>query len=106
MSLGVLETDVVPSEAPTKSDENWAGNSFEARKTILKTSSQAMRDADASKSRTWAIVNPEKQHYASRLPVGYKVASSPGLYYSFSLLIVRRILNELDLKPRHARLSG
>jgi primary-amine oxidase len=51
------------------------GNAFYAKKTVLKTTSQAVRDWDASTTRTWSIVNPSKKHYASKQPVGYKVIS-------------------------------
>jgi Copper amine oxidase, enzyme domain len=53
------------------------GNAFYGKKTVLKTTSQGVRDWDATKSRTWSIVNPAKLHYSSKQPAGYKVRIPP-----------------------------
>lgn len=68
-----IETDVVPLPAKRNSDENYAGNAFIAKKTYLNTTAEGVRDADATKTRTWTIANENKLHYASKLPVGYKI---------------------------------
>lgn len=91
----VCEVDVVASDAPTGSEDvgllpshshqqdsahlltdlqNFAGNAFETRKRILKTTAEGVTDAAPDKSRVWNIVNENKKHYASKQPVGYKVS--------------------------------
>lgn len=69
----VVETEVLPLEEPTGSAENYGGNGFKAVKTMFKTSSEAVRDADPNRNRVWSMVNPNSLHYASKTPVGYKV---------------------------------
>lgn len=86
----VCEVDVVPSDAPTGSEavrshkslpvsvadlqlQNFAGNAFETRKKFFDTTADGVTDAAPEKSRVWTIVNENKKHYASKLPVGYKV---------------------------------
>lgn len=69
----VIETDILPLEAPTGSDENWAGNGFYSTKSFLSTTSEGARNADVVKGRMWSIVNEDKKHYSSKAPIGYKV---------------------------------
>ncbi|KAL0063442.1 peroxisomal copper amine oxidase [Marasmius tenuissimus] len=74
----VVETDVVPlPDAPTGSDNNYAGNAFIARDTTLQTS--AARPYDWEKERRWRIVNPARKHYASGKSVGYSVGLKGGI---------------------------
>jgi len=73
LNNSVCEVDVVPTNAPTGSDENFAGNAFETRKTIFETTADGVRDADPVKGRTWLMINENKKHHASKLPVGYKI---------------------------------
>lgn len=75
LANSVVETDVVPADEPTGSTGNYAGNGFEARKRVLETASEAVRDYDAEKSRSWSIVNESSTHYASKQPAGFKVRS-------------------------------
>lgn len=88
----VVETDVVPSDAPTGSEDNWAGNSFETRKTILSTTADGVRDAAPQLTRTWSIVNEGKLHYASRQPAGYKImaAQMPPLLAKPDSIVAKR----------------
>ena len=72
-SNSVIETDVVPLEAPTGSDGNWAGNGFVTKKTIISSTDAGGRLYDAEKGRMWSFVNEDKLHYSSKLPVGFKV---------------------------------
>ena len=72
-SNSVIETDVVPLEAPTGSDGNWAGNGFVTKKTVLSSTDVGGRLYDAEKGRMWSFVNEDKLHYSSKLPVGFKV---------------------------------
>ncbi|KZT52937.1 hypothetical protein CALCODRAFT_520402 [Calocera cornea HHB12733] len=69
----VMETDVVPSEYPTGSDENYAGNAWTTKHTIIKTTAEGERNWDAETDRRWTIINPDKKHYASGQPAGYRV---------------------------------
>ncbi|PWN31808.1 peroxisomal copper amine oxidase [Meira miltonrushii] len=69
----VSEQHIEPSPAPSKSDENWAGNAFTAPTRILKTTGEGVRDAQADIERTWTIVNENVKHYSSGKPVGYKI---------------------------------
>ncbi|GAA5853327.1 hypothetical protein JCM8547_000285 [Rhodosporidiobolus lusitaniae] len=69
----VMESEVHSVEAPTGSDDNWAGNGFYSTKRELKTTADGARDYDASVSRGWTMVNPNKKHYSSGFPVGYKI---------------------------------
>lgn len=59
--------------APTGSKENWAGNGFFSVKKELKTTAEGARDADQNAGRMWTMVNPNKQHYSSGAPIGYKI---------------------------------
>ncbi|KZP00411.1 hypothetical protein CALVIDRAFT_475745 [Calocera viscosa TUFC12733] len=69
----VVETDVVASPYPTGSDENYAGNAFTTKNTIIKTTAEGERQWNADADRRWSIINPNKKHYASGQCVGYRV---------------------------------
>ncbi|GAA5824799.1 hypothetical protein JCM11251_005350 [Rhodosporidiobolus azoricus] len=69
----VVETEVHRVAAPTGSADNWAGNGFYTTKRELKSAGEGARDYDPAVSRTWTMVNPNKKHYASGFPVGYKI---------------------------------
>lgn len=89
----VCEVDVVPSDAPTGSEDvrlgqnfvrdvvadclpqNFAGNAFETRKRFFNTTAEGVTDGAPEKSRIWNICNENKKHYASKLSVGYKVSA-------------------------------
>jgi hypothetical protein len=71
----IVESEVRALEAPTGSDENWAGNGFYAVKKELKTTSEGARQADPSRGRQWTMTNPNKKHYSSGANVGYKVST-------------------------------
>lgn len=69
----VIETDIVPLDAPTGSVDNWAGNGFVTKKTVLGTTGAGGRVYDAVKGRSWSMVNEDKLHYSSKAPVGFKI---------------------------------
>lgn len=71
----VVETEVHALDEPTGSDANYAGNGFVSQKRVLRTTSEAARQASPADSRGWMIVNENKHHYASGSPVGYKIMS-------------------------------
>ncbi|KAG2022643.1 copper amine oxidase [Coprinopsis cinerea AmutBmut pab1-1] len=72
LNNSVVESDVLPLEAPTGSDANFAGNGFHVKDTILEH--EAGRQYDLSKERRWKIVNPSRKHYASGKDVGYTIS--------------------------------
>lgn len=117
----VVETDVVPLPEPTGSDENWAGNGFIAKKTILQTTGEGARMSDTVKGRMWSLVNEDKVHYASKAPVGFKVSfnsrfamarflSFRDLWFfahlSFAFRSCARICHHFSLKKIHSLLEG
>lgn len=67
----VVQSDIVTTAAPTGSAHNYLGNGFRPFKTTL--AKAGGYDWDPSKHRTFAIVNPNKTHYASGLPVSYRI---------------------------------
>lgn len=73
LSNSVEETDIVPSDFPTGSPENFAGNGFYARKTIIRDPVEGAREWDAEVDRKWTIVNESRKHYASGLHTGYSI---------------------------------
>lgn len=77
----VVEQEIVASEYPTGSVENWAGNAFTTRKRVLQTAAE-VRDANLNDERSWSIVNENVKHYSSGQPIGYKIMTSalPRLY--------------------------
>ena len=72
----VVESDIVPVDAPTGSLQNFAGNAFVMKDEILKT--ETGRPYDLQKERRWRIVNPAKKHYSSGNEVGYVVGMKGG----------------------------
>lgn len=66
----VVESDILPMEEATGSKENFAGNGFYQRKTVV----SGAREWDAELDRRWTVVNPARTHYASGNPVGYSIA--------------------------------
>ncbi|RYP66193.1 hypothetical protein DL771_007926 [Monosporascus sp. 5C6A] len=71
----VFMSDVVRSDAPVGSPENYYGNAFYGKQTKLATTGEAATDYDGSTSRTWEICNPNKLHPYSGKPVSYKLVS-------------------------------
>src|SRR5437763_4214429 len=69
----VYEVDVL-------SDPATADNAFKPHVTRLESERHAQRLVDPAKSRTWKIVNPEKQNHVGE-PVAYKLVpgSTPTL---------------------------
>ncbi|MCV9994701.1 primary-amine oxidase [Paeniglutamicibacter sp. ZC-3] len=65
----VEEEDVV--RVPT-GPENLRGNAFSRKRTLLARESEAIRDADMAKGRTWVVSNPESKNRLGH-PVGYKL---------------------------------
>ncbi|EJU05051.1 hypothetical protein DACRYDRAFT_76109 [Dacryopinax primogenitus] len=71
----VMETDVVPSEFPTGSEQNFAGNGFYTKNTIIKHTGEGERQYSAENDRRWTIVNTSKPHYSSGQPAGYRIVT-------------------------------
>lgn len=70
----VVESDILPLEAPTGSAANFAGNGFYQKKTVLTSPQEhGARSYDAEVDRRWTIVNNSRNHYASGHPVGYSL---------------------------------
>jgi primary-amine oxidase len=70
----VVESDILPMEAPTSSVDNFAGNGFYQKKTVLTSAQEhGARSYDAEVDRRWTIVNNSRKHYASGNPVGYSL---------------------------------
>ncbi|KAG0139264.1 hypothetical protein CROQUDRAFT_54972, partial [Cronartium quercuum f. sp. fusiforme G11] len=69
----VVVTDVVPLSYPTGSVENYLGNGFQAVKEVLKTTAKGAQDYDHAYDRSWTIINPNKLHYATKQPIGYRI---------------------------------
>jgi primary-amine oxidase len=65
----VEEEDVV--RVPT-GPENLRGNAFSRKRTVFTRESEAIRDADGTKGRTWVVSNPESKNRLGH-PVGYKL---------------------------------
>lgn len=72
----VVESDIMPVDAPTGSPENFAGNAFVSKDIVLTT--ESARQYDYQKERRWKIVNPAKKHYSSGKDVGYSVGIKGG----------------------------
>ncbi|KAK1635585.1 copper amine oxidase [Colletotrichum phormii] len=69
----VLQSDVVPSDAPVGSQENPFGNGFYCRKTPLRTSEEGASVYCHETSRAWDIINPSSINPSAKKPVGYKI---------------------------------
>ncbi|KAA1067725.1 hypothetical protein PGT21_015460 [Puccinia graminis f. sp. tritici] len=69
----VVQTDLVGLSEPTGSSENYLGNGFKVHRKVLKRTSEGAQKYDHSKGRYWSIVNPNKLHYASKEPIGYRI---------------------------------
>ncbi|KAH6917114.1 peroxisomal copper amine oxidase [Coprinopsis sp. MPI-PUGE-AT-0042] len=67
----VIESDIVPLNAPTGSEANYAGNGFSSHDKVLRT--ETGRPYDLSKERRWRIVNTNRKHYASGKDCGYAI---------------------------------
>jgi primary-amine oxidase len=71
----VFEVDAVRGEGEVGSAENFYGNAFYAKKTMLKTPATAMSDYDGNTSRTWEMSNTNRLNPYSKKPVCYKLVS-------------------------------
>ena len=60
--------------------KNPAGNAWIAEETILKTPAEARRQHDATKGRSWKVINSHVKNHVGQ-PVGYKILpSGPACY--------------------------
>lgn len=73
----VIESDIVPLEAPTGSAENFAGNGFLTKQNRLTTATG--RPYDLEKERRWRIVNPQRRHSSTGQEVGYTIGLKGGV---------------------------
>ncbi|PLW16667.1 hypothetical protein PCANC_13352 [Puccinia coronata f. sp. avenae] len=69
----VVQTDIVALSDPTGSAANYLGNGFKAHRKVLKRTAEGCQNYDHSKGRYWSIINPNKLHYASKEPIGYRI---------------------------------
>lgn len=67
----VVQSDAMHTPYPAGHANNHAGNGFYVQRTPL--TKAGGYDWDDSKHRVWSITNPHKHHYASKLPVAYKI---------------------------------
>ncbi|KIJ56058.1 hypothetical protein M422DRAFT_774004 [Sphaerobolus stellatus SS14] len=67
----VLESDVIPLDAETGSDENYAGNAFVVQEKVLKKGNEGGREYNHAKERRWSIINPSRTHSSSKKNTGY-----------------------------------
>lgn len=72
----LVESDIFELDAPTGSKDNFAGNAFYTKDTVVAT--EGGRPYDYAKERRWRIVNPARQHYASGKDVGYSIGVKGG----------------------------
>ncbi|KAI0077943.1 hypothetical protein K474DRAFT_1660954 [Panus rudis PR-1116 ss-1] len=79
LSNTVVETDVLPLDAPTGSARNFAGNGFFTKETPITVQKDGARDYDLAKDRRWVITNPNHQHPYSKKDVGYVVGAKGGI---------------------------
>jgi len=75
----VVETDVLPLDAPTGSVHNFAGNGFFTRETSISKQKDGGRKYDSQLDRRWIITNPDHQHPASKKNVGYAIGMKGGI---------------------------
>ncbi|PWN49683.1 peroxisomal copper amine oxidase [Violaceomyces palustris] len=88
----VVEQNIHCLDAPTGSEENWAGNGFTTSRTVYKTAKEAVSDANADTERSWAFINESNKHYASGKPAAYKIVCKdlPKLYCKPDSYVARR----------------
>jgi primary-amine oxidase len=72
----VAQVDLIPSNLPTGHPGNDFGNGFYLTTTIFDDTDSAKTMADASKGRTWKIINEAKLNPYSHEPVGYTLVSA------------------------------
>ncbi|KAF8340462.1 copper amine oxidase [Cantharellus anzutake] len=73
----VLESNLHQLDAPTGSTENYAGNGWYQKTSVVQTPDNA-RDYEFETDRRWTIVNPSRKHYASGMPAGYTIGAKGG----------------------------
>lgn len=71
----VVQVDAVQDEGAVGSDSNFYGNGFHTEKKVYQKSLDACSDYEARSSRVWSMQNPNKLHYATGNPIGYKIKS-------------------------------
>jgi primary-amine oxidase len=72
----IVQVDAVPDSAPVGSSSNYYGNGFYNKKTLYKTTKEAVADYDGRSGRIWSIENPNKKNAYSGNNVGYKMGES------------------------------
>ena len=81
----------VNSESQPLSDKNSDGTAFAANETLLKSESNAKRNADASKARSWKVVNHHRKNRLGK-PVAYRISphAVPTLFARDESQVVKR----------------
>ncbi|KAH9808730.1 copper amine oxidase [Melampsora americana] len=92
LNNSVLKTDIIPLPNPTGSIENYLGNGFITEKTVLKTTDEGAQDYDHDRDRTWTIINPNKLHYSTKEPIGYKISckDQPKMLVNMNSMVSKR----------------
>ncbi|KAF9479418.1 hypothetical protein BDN70DRAFT_878797 [Pholiota conissans] len=72
----LVESDIFSLEAPTGSKDNFAGNAFYTKDTVI--TEETGRPYSFDKERRWRVVNPARKHYASGKPAGYTIGVKGG----------------------------
>ena len=81
----------VNTESQPLSDKNSDGTAFAANETLLKSESNAKRNADASKARSWKVVNHHRKNRLGK-PVAYRISPHvvPTLFARDESQVVKR----------------
>ena len=81
----------VNTESQPLSDKNSDGTAFAANETLLKSESNAKRNADASKARSWKVVNHHRKNRLGK-PVAYRISphAVPTLFARDESQVVKR----------------
>ena len=75
----VVETDIVPVDAPTGSAQNHAGNGFTTQSRPVATAAEGARDFELATDRRWSVVNPRRAHPVTGKPPGYTIMGKGGV---------------------------
>ncbi|KAE8312506.1 copper amine oxidase [Aspergillus transmontanensis] len=72
----VVQNDAVASDHPVGSPQNFYGNAFLSKKTLLRTSLEGAADYCYETNRTWDIINPNSINPSAKKPVGFKIINT------------------------------
>lgn len=75
----VVETDIVPVDAPTGSPQNHAGNGFTTRSRAITRAGDGARHFELATDRRWAITHAARRHPVTGKPTGYTIMGKGGV---------------------------